>query len=74
MFDHASVRHDSSPRFWSLLAIAFRPWRMLANLMADRQTCRDLSRMDDFMLKDIGISRGSIRSAIRDGRHRDLNA
>jgi uncharacterized protein YjiS (DUF1127 family) len=55
----------------SFLAMAFRPWRILARLMADRQTYKDLSRMEDYMLKDIGLSRGSILSAIREGRIRN---
>jgi uncharacterized protein YjiS (DUF1127 family) len=68
MFDDTSARQDSQPRFWSLVAITFTPWQMLAKLMIERRTHAELSRMDDFMLKDIGISRGNIRSAIRDGR------
>jgi uncharacterized protein YjiS (DUF1127 family) len=70
MFDHTTTRHDSQPRFWSLLAITLTPWQMLGRLMSERQTYRDLSRLDDYMLKDIGLSRGGIHAAIRDGRHR----
>jgi uncharacterized protein YjiS (DUF1127 family) len=33
---------------------------MLANLMLQRQTRTTLSNLSDHMLKDIGISRGSI--------------
>ena len=68
MFYDTSASHR--PRRKSFLAIAFRPWQMLATLMTDRQTYTELSRLDDFLLKDIGISRGSIRSAIREGRTR----
>ena len=66
--DPAISRQDSQPRFWSLLAIAFTPWQLLGRVMSERQTHAHLARLDDYMLKDIGISRGSIRSAIRDGR------
>ena len=52
------------------MAIFLWPWRTLANLKTDRQTYAQLSRLDDYMLKDIGLSRGSIRSAIRDGHNR----
>ena len=52
----------------SFLTIAFRPWRMLAKLMIERREYARLSSLDDHMLKDMGLSRGSIRSAIRDGR------
>ena len=38
--------------------------------MTDRQTYAELSRLDDYLLKDIGLSRGSIRTAIREGRNR----
>ena len=68
MFDHTTARHDSQPRFWSLLAIALTPWQLLGRAMSERQTHAHLSSLDDYMLKDIGISRGSIRSAIRNGR------
>jgi uncharacterized protein YjiS (DUF1127 family) len=69
-FDDTSARHDSQPRFWSLVALTFAPWQMLAGLIADRQTYKELSRLEDYMLKDIGLSRGNIRSAIRQGRIR----
>jgi uncharacterized protein YjiS (DUF1127 family) len=52
------------------VAIALTPWRMVADLMTDRQTYAELSRLDDHLLKDIGLSRGSIRTAIREGRNR----
>ena len=55
----------------SFLTIAFRPWQMLANLMVQRRAYVRLSNLDDHMLKDMGISRGSIQSAIRNGRARD---
>jgi uncharacterized protein YjiS (DUF1127 family) len=61
----------ASPPRPSFITIAFRPWQMLANLMVQRRAYVKLSNLDDHMLKDMGISRGSIRSAIRDGRPRD---
>ena len=67
MFYDTSADHRTRRK--SFLTIAFRPWQMLSGLMTDRQTYSELSRLDDYMLKDIGISRGSIRSAIREGRN-----
>ena len=69
MFYDTSASHRT-PRT-SFLTIAFRPWQMLADLMAERRTRAQLSRLDDHMLKDIGLSRGSIDSAIRNGHIRD---
>jgi len=68
MFYDTSARHDAQPLFWNLLAAAFQPWQMLARLMAERLDHAILSNLDDHMLKDIGISRGSIRGALRNGR------
>jgi uncharacterized protein YjiS (DUF1127 family) len=70
MFDQTTARHDSQPRFWSLLAIALTPWQLLVNRATERKAYKDLSRFDDHLLKDIGISRGSIRFALREGRNR----
>jgi uncharacterized protein YjiS (DUF1127 family) len=66
MFYDTSASHRA-PRP-SFLTIAFRPWQMLAKLMIERREFARLSNLDDHMLKDLGLSRGSIRSAIRDGR------
>lgn len=60
------------PQRASLFTIALRPWRMLVKLKAERRTRAQLWRLDDYMLKDIGLSRGSIESAIRNGRSRDV--
>jgi uncharacterized protein YjiS (DUF1127 family) len=66
MFYDTTASHRT-PRT-SLLAIAIRPWQMIAGLLTERRTYAKLSRLDDRLLRDIGISRGNIRSAIRDGR------
>jgi uncharacterized protein YjiS (DUF1127 family) len=66
-YDTASHR----PPRTSLLVMAFRPWQILANLMMARRTRAELSRLDDYMLKDIGLSRGGIEFAIRNGHIRD---
>jgi uncharacterized protein YjiS (DUF1127 family) len=68
MFYDTSTRKDSQPRFWSFLATALQPWHMLARLMEQRRDYVRLSNLDDHMLKDIGLTRGRIRSAIRHGR------
>lgn len=66
MFYDTSVSHR--PWRTDLLNIAFQPWQMFSNLLERRRTHAKLSNLDDRLLKDIGISRGSIRSAIRNGR------
>lgn len=70
MSDHACARHKSQPRFWNLLATALTPWLMLSGMATASRTYAELSRLDDCMLKDIGLSRGGIHAAIRDGRRR----
>ena len=69
MFYDTSASHRA-PR-QSFFTIAFRPWQMLANRMAERRDHAILSNLDDHMLKDLGLTRGNILSAIRDGRPRD---
>lgn len=49
----------------SIMAIAARPWQMLASLRLQRQTRTALSALNDHMLKDIGISRGEIERISR---------
>lgn len=49
----------------SVMAIAARPWQMLASLMLQRRTYTTLSSLDDHMLKDIGVSRGEIERISR---------
>ena len=70
MFYDTSSRRTSQARLFNLLAISLRPWHMLERAIIKRQTHASLSRLDDYMLKDIGLSRGSIDSAIRKGRYR----
>jgi len=56
--------------------------RRLAAKQRLRSAVRELHRLDDRMLRDIGVTRGEIESAVRDGlairmmrksRHRDWN-
>ena len=68
MFYDTSASHR--PRRAAFLTIGLRSWQMLAGLLEARRTRASLSRLDDHMLKDIGLSRGSIESAVRDGRTR----
>jgi uncharacterized protein YjiS (DUF1127 family) len=49
-----------------IMAIAARPWQMLANRMLQRQTRTTLSSLNDHLLKDIGVSRGEIERISRD--------
>ena len=70
MFYDTSARHRA-PR-QSFFTIAFKPWQMFADLIEVRRTRASLSSLDDHMLKDIGLSRGSIESAIRNGRSRNF--
>ena len=70
MFYNSSDRQDSQPRVFNLLAVSLTPWHLLGRLMTERQTRTELSRLDDYILKDIGLSRGSINLAIRSSRRR----
>jgi uncharacterized protein YjiS (DUF1127 family) len=70
MFYDTSASHRAPRK--DLLTIAFQSWQMLAGVIAARRTRASLSRLDDHMLKDIGLSRGSIESAIRNGRSRNF--
>ena len=56
---------DHRQRRASLMAIAAQPWQMLADLMLRRQTRSALSTLNDYLLKDIGISRGEIEHISR---------
>ena len=70
MFYDTSASHPV-PR-QSFFSIALKSWKMFASMMEARRTRASLSRLDDHMLKDIGLSRGSIDSAIRNGRSRNF--
>ena len=70
MFYDTSAGHR--PQRKSLLAIASQSWQTLAGILEARRTRASLASLDDHMLKDIGLSRGSIESAIRNGRSRNF--
>jgi uncharacterized protein YjiS (DUF1127 family) len=42
------------------MAIAVRPWQLLLDAMTQRKTHKELSALNDHLLKDIGISRSEI--------------
>ncbi|MGE0240221.1 MAG: DUF1127 domain-containing protein [Parvibaculaceae bacterium] len=44
--------------------------KLLARRLAARRGARDLSRLDEFMLKDIGLTRADIFSAVHGKVHR----
>ena len=48
------------PKRESFMAIALRPWQMIASVITRHKAYAALSAMDDRLLKDIGISRGEI--------------
>jgi uncharacterized protein YjiS (DUF1127 family) len=66
-----------------VLALRGTRWaRSLADKQRLRSAVRELQQLDDRMLADIGVTRGEIESAVRDGlpirmmrksRHRDWN-
>ena len=66
MFYNTTAHHRAH-----FLTIASQFWQTLTGIMEARRTRNSLSRLDDHMLKDIGLSRGSIESAIRNRRTRD---
>lgn len=66
MFYDTTASHRTPRK--SFFTIAFQPWQMLAGLLAARRDYATLSNLDDRMLKDIGLTRGSIDNAIRNGR------
>ncbi len=68
MSNPATIWSNASPRAWRdfhlpalrHMARAFREWR------AVRRAERELHALDDRVLKDIGIARSEIHSAVRD--------
>lgn len=70
MFYNTTAHHRA--RRAHFLTIASQFWQTLTGMLEARRTRNSLSRLDDHMLKDIGLSRGSIESAIRNGRSRDV--
>lgn len=48
------------PKRKSFMTIAFQLWQMIFDVMAQRKTRAALSALDDYLLKDIGLSRGEI--------------
>lgn len=68
MFYNTTAHHRA--RRAHFLTIASKSWQLFAGMIEARRTRASLSRLDDHLLKDIGLSRGSIESAIRNGRNR----
>lgn len=64
-YDTSTAAGHRPPRRAGFMAIAARPWQMLASLMMQRQTRTALSSLNDHMLKDIGISRSDIERLSR---------
>jgi uncharacterized protein YjiS (DUF1127 family) len=56
----AGLRLVPHPISHGFIAMAIRPWQLLARKMAERKTRMSLSALDDHLLKDIGISRSII--------------
>jgi uncharacterized protein YjiS (DUF1127 family) len=64
---HISATENKSHRpalQFSAIVAGARAW--LANYVGQRRAARDLSRMSDHELRDIGITRSDIEFAIRD--------
>ena len=52
-------------RRWSGVLDLLQRWR---SMIETRRAVRLLSAADDYMLKDIGVSRGDVERLVRDGR------
>ena len=63
----ATAIHTATARAWHRIVQRMRCWRLR------RRTCFELSRLDDRMLKDIGLGRSEIAHACC-GRRNSLNA
>lgn len=61
----AGLRLVPHPMSQGFIAMATRPWKLLARKMAERRTRLSLSALDDHLLKDIGISRSIIDRVAR---------
>jgi uncharacterized protein YjiS (DUF1127 family) len=70
MFYDTSASHRAPRK--NFFTVVSKSWRMFAGMLEARRTRASLSQLDDHMLKDIGLSRGSIESAIRNGRSRNF--
>jgi uncharacterized protein YjiS (DUF1127 family) len=60
----------SRPRspLWGLLAAPARVWAAILSEVEARRAVKELSALDERMLRDIGIERGQIAHACRHGR------
>lgn len=60
---HAPATHSASPME------TIRAWiEMRQRERAYRRSMKQLGDLDDYMLKDIGLTRGEIENAVRRGR------
>ncbi|MGH6880526.1 MAG: DUF1127 domain-containing protein, partial [Hypericibacter sp.] len=72
IFENVSIAETAEsdrPSFQArLFSMPGRLWSSLVLGHQNRRAIADLSALDDRMLKDIGVSRGQIVRAVRDGR------
>jgi uncharacterized protein YjiS (DUF1127 family) len=62
-----SIRVRTAPQPFGLLARLIARWRRRRQLRRDESW---LQRQPDYLLRDIGVSRGEIETLIRRGRYR----
>lgn len=66
--DHTPAAITRGKVSHALLDIGHATMVTLAGWWRRRRAMRQLSGADDFLLRDIGLTRGSIESAVRHGR------
>jgi uncharacterized protein YjiS (DUF1127 family) len=60
---------ERNSRWWQpLLRVAGWPFRMIATAWRLQGEIRDLDVIDDHLLRDMGVTRGELRAAVRESR------
>lgn len=68
---HAAEANTTTPGLWAQAVAAVLAYRAaLSKRRHQRRARQDLERLDDRLLKDIGVTRGEIGYVVRYGRSR----